>query len=66
MSVQYKFKTRRDGRNKNCRVGGELVEFQFGEVMNWSYYGRHVVDNNNNNCQGCVSFKEVFQMKSWE
>ena len=57
--------TRRDGRNKKRRVGGELVEFQYGEVMNWYYYGRHAVDDNNNNCQGCLSFEEVFQMKSW-
>ena len=26
--------TRRDGKAKNHRVGGELVEFQHGQVMN--------------------------------
>ena len=57
--------TRRDGRNQKRRVGGELVEFQYGDVMNWYYDGMHAVDDNNNNCQGCLSFEEGFQMKSW-
>jgi len=57
--------TRRDGKPKKRRVGGELVEFQYGEVMNSYYFGRHAVDDNNNNRQGCLSFEEVFQMKDW-
>ena len=55
--------TRKDGKAKKRRVGGELVQFQYGEVMNNYYFGRHAVDDNNNNRQGCLSFEEVFQMK---
>ena len=57
--------TRKEGAHKKRRVGGELVEFQYSEVMNWYYFGRHAVDDNNNNRQGCLSFEEVFQMKDW-
>ena len=57
--------TRKEGKPKKRRVGGELVQFQYGEVMNWYYFGRHAVDDNNNNRQGCLSFEEVFQMKDW-
>ena len=57
--------TRRGGRPKVRRVGGELVTFEYGEVQNHYYQGRHAVDDNNNNRQGCLSFEEVFQLKDW-
>ena len=55
--------TRKEGKPKKRRVGGELIQFQYAEMMNWYYFGRHAIDDNNNNCQGYLSFEEVFQMK---
>ena len=54
--------TRKDGKAKKRRVGGELVQFQYGEVMNNYYFGSHAVDDNNNDPQGCLSFEEFFQI----
>ncbi len=34
------------------RVGGELIEIDYSEYIYWYYYGRHSVDDNNNNRQG--------------
>lgn len=56
----------RDGTPKKRRVGGQLVEFQYGEMHNHYYYCRHTVDDNNNNRQGCLSFEDVFVTKSWK
>ena len=58
--------TLREGEPKRRRVGGELVQFQYGQMHNHYYYGRHAVDDNNNNRQGCLSFEEVFVPKDWE
>ena len=58
--------TRREGKNKMRRVGGELVRFKYGEIQNYYYYGRHAVNDNNKNKQGCLSFEEVVLFKDWE
>ncbi len=48
------------------RVGGRLVEIDYSEYMNWYYFGRHAVDDNNNNRQGQLSFEETFTPDRWE
>ena len=58
--------TLRAGTKKKRRVGGELVEFQYGAMHNEYYFGRHAVDDNNNNRQGCLSFEDIFVPKTWE
>lgn len=57
--------TRRDGKMRRRRVGGELVEFKYGEYQRWYYYARHAVDDNNNNRQGCLSYEERFCPRDW-
>ena len=60
LMLTYWSTTIRDGKNeKRSRVDGDLVKFQYGEVMNWYCY-RHAVDDNNNNQQGCLSFEEKY------
>lgn len=48
------------------RVGGELITIDYSEYMYWYYFGRHAVDDNNNNRQGRLSFEEVFTPDRWE
>mmetsp|Transcript_21172 Transcript_21172/g.44313 ORF Transcript_21172/g.44313 Transcript_21172/m.44313 type:complete len:323 (-) Transcript_21172:81-1049(-) len=48
------------------RVGGRLVEINYSEYMHWYYFGRHAVDDNNNNLQGRLSFEETFTPNRWE
>ncbi len=48
------------------RVGGQLVEINYSEYMNWYYFGRHSVDDNNNNRQGRLSFEETFTPARWD
>ena len=50
---------------KKRNVGGEQVEFQYGEYQRWYYYARHAVDDNNNNRQGCLSYEERFCPRDW-
>lgn len=57
--------TRRTGDDKYRRVGNNVVTFQYGEVQTHYYFGRHAVDDNNNNRQGCLSFEDVFVPKDW-
>ncbi len=52
-----------EGKTKTRWVGGKLVQFKYGQMHNAYYYGRHAVDDNNNNRQGCLSFEEVFVPK---
>ncbi len=42
------------------------MKFQYTEMHNHYYHGRHAVDDNNNNRQGCLSFEEAFGKKDWE
>ena len=58
--------TLREGDPKKRRVGGELVQFKYGAMHNHYYFGRHAVDDNNNNRQGCLSLEDVFVPKEWE
>ena len=58
--------TLRSGEPKKRRVGNDIVQFQYGELHNHYYSGRHAVDDNNNNRQGCLSLEEVFVPKAWE
>ena len=44
-------------------VGGEIVEFKYGEYQQWYYYARHVVDNNNRH--GCLSYEKKFCSRDW-
>ena len=55
--------TRRFGEQKYCRVGSNVVHFQNSEVQSNYYFGRHAVDDNNNNRQGNLSFEDVFVSK---
>ena len=45
---------------KKRRVGLELLQFEHGKVQKNHYYRKHAVDDNNNNKQDCLSFKESF------
>ena len=50
---------------KRC-VSGSLVEVTYGEYMHWYYYGRHAVDDNNNNRQGHLPFEEAYCARRWD
>ena len=50
---------------KKRRVGLKLLQFEHGEVQKNHYYSKHAVDDNNNNKQGCLSFKESFLRNDW-
>ena len=54
------------GDAKKRRVGMDLVDMQYREFQHWYYYGRHAVDDNNNNRQGCLSFEESYCGKRWD
>lgn len=58
--------THEKGRKRKRRVGGELIEIGYGEYQHWYYYGRHAVDDNNNNCQGQLPFEEAYCAKRWD
>ena len=42
-----------------------IVIFTYREVQTHDYFGRHAVNDNNNNQQGCLSFENVFVPKDW-
>ncbi len=42
------------------------MEIDYSEYMHWYYYGRHSVDDNNNNRQGRLSFEETFRPDRWD
>jgi hypothetical protein len=48
------------------RVGGDLIEINYSEYMHYYYFGRHSVDDNNNNRQGRLSFEETFTPHRWD
>ena len=54
------------GRKRKRRVGDELVELSYGEFQHYYYFGRHAVDDNNNNCQGHLPFEEAYCGKRWD
>ena len=54
------------GRKRKRRVGGEMIELSYGEYQHWYYYGRHAVDDNNNNRQGHLPFEEAYCAKRWD
>ena len=55
--------TRRRGDKKKLQAGGELVQFQYGKVHSWYYYGCRVVDDNRNSRQCGIYFEEMFVPK---
>ena len=59
------YTTIRNGNTKKRRIGLELVEFNHGEAQTNYYCGRHAVDDNNNNRQGCLSFEDSFIPTDW-
>ena len=58
--------TLKTGSRKKRRVGNDIVEIQYGEYLFWYYFGRHAVDDNNNNRQGHLSFEEAYCAKRWD
>ena len=54
------------GNKKIHCVGGDLVELTYGEFQHWYYFGRHAVDDNNNNRQGHLPFEEAYCSKRWD
>ena len=50
---------------KKRRVGLELIDFKHGETQTNYCHGGNVVDYNNNNIQGCLSFEEAFLPNDW-
>ncbi len=51
---------------RKWHVGGNLVEIDYSEYMHYNYFGCHAIDDNNNNCQGQLSFEETFTPNQWE
>ena len=58
--------THETGHKRKRRVGNSLIEISYGEYMHWYYYGRHAVDDNNNNRQGSLPFEETYATKRWD
>ncbi len=40
--------------------GGRPVEIDYLGYMYWYFFGRHAVEDNNNNNPGCLSFEDTF------
>ena len=54
------------GKTRKRRVGQELQQIRYGEYQDWYYFGRHAVDDNNNNRQGNLSFEETYCPDRWD
>ena len=51
---------------KKRRVGSELVELKHGEAQTNHHCGRHSVNDNNINRQGCWSLEDSFLPNYWK
>ncbi len=49
-----------------CRDEGRLIKIDYLEYMHYYYFGRHAVDDNNNNCQEWFLFEETFTLGCWD
>ena len=58
--------TLQHGPMKKRRVGHDLIEIAYGEYQHWYYFGRHAVDDHNNNRQGSLSLEEAFCPDQWD
>ena len=54
------------GKTRKRRVGQELQQIRYGEYQDWYYFGRHAVDDNNNNRWGILSFEETYCSDLWD
>ena len=51
------------GRLRKHRIGGKIDDLAYSEYQHWYYYSQHTIENNNNNRQGILTFKEAHAFK---